>query len=124
VDLTRDDDPSGAQPRASSPPPMAPARLSNTCPAVQGSVSSPRTTTPADPMTVEEDWADDEVDWDFVAAIEASRDRAAGRMTVEGDWWDDEVDWGDVEAIEAEHLQGRMPGVAIDVDGMEGTLHD
>jgi hypothetical protein len=69
------------------------------------------------------DWGeedeDDEVDWDALFAIEASR---------EVDWGeedeDDEVDWEAVEAFVAEHLQGQMSGVAIDVDGMEGTLHD
>ena len=37
---------------------------------------------------------------------------------------DDEVDWEALAAFEAEHLQGQMSGVAIDVDGTEGTLHD
>ena len=40
VDLTGDDAPSGAQPVVASAPNMAHARLSNTCPAVHGSVPS------------------------------------------------------------------------------------
>jgi hypothetical protein len=75
------------------------------------------------------DWGeddDDDLDDDGLAAIEASPDRAADRQTL--DWGedddDDEVDWEALDAIEAEHRQGQMSGVAIDVDGTEGTLHD
>ncbi len=66
---------------------------------------------------------DDDLDDDGLAAIEASRDRAADHMTV--DWGEeDEVDWEALDAIEAKYRQGQMSGVAIDVDGREGTLHD
>ena len=52
-------------------------------------------------------------------------DRAADCPTLDwGEDDDDEVDWKAVDAIEAEHRQGQMSGVAIDVDGTEGTLHD
>ena len=77
------------------------------------------------------DWGeddDDDLDDDGLAAIEASRDRAADRQTL--DWGedddddDDEVDWEALDAIEAKYRQGQMSGVAIDVDGREGTLHD
>jgi hypothetical protein len=127
VDLTGDDAPSGAQPVVASAPKMATARLSN-IPAVQTKTtkitkffkrvqksqektrgSSPRTTTPADRTKV--DWGedDDDLDDDDLEALPV-------------DWGeDDEVDWEALFEAEAEHLQGQMSGVAIDVDGTEGT---
>jgi len=145
VDLTGDDAPSGAQPVVASAPKMATARLSN-IPAVQTKTtkitkffkrvqksqektrgSSPRTTSPADRTKV--DRGEDDDDLDDLEALPVS-EAALFERQISGvppptvDWGeeDDEVDW---EALfEAEHLQGQMSGVAIDVDGTEGTLHD